>query len=73
MAGIFQHPCEGEAVCKLTNEKVPYFNAPIYLENITQVRCSSCAPTLCARLRHVLVAVVTALGLPTCNCRHADF
>ena len=21
-AGIFQHPCEGEAVCKLTNEKV---------------------------------------------------
>lgn len=37
-AGIFQHPCEGEAVCKLTNEKIPYFNAPIYLENITQVQ-----------------------------------
>lgn len=43
VAGVFQHPCEGEAVCKLTNEKVPYFNAPIYLENITQVRCSPCA------------------------------
>ena len=37
-AGVFQHPCEGEAVIKLTNEKIPYFNAPIYLENITQVR-----------------------------------
>ena len=23
-AGIFQHPCEGEVVCKLTNEKVVY-------------------------------------------------
>ena len=45
-AGIFQHPCEGEAVCKLTNEKIPYFNAPIYLENITQVRLwhVSCSP-----------------------------
>lgn len=21
-AGVFSHPCEGEAVCKLTNEKV---------------------------------------------------
>ncbi|KIZ00737.1 H/ACA ribonucleoprotein complex subunit 1 [Monoraphidium neglectum] len=36
-AGSFSHPCEGEAVCKLTNEKVPYFNAPIYLENKTQI------------------------------------
>ncbi len=34
---MFQHPCEGEAVLKLTNTKIPYFNAPIYLENITQV------------------------------------
>ncbi len=71
-AGQFAHACEGEAVCKLTNEKVrrgllaprappalcavggpaiarrrvrcwlamtqiPYFNAPIFLENKTQV------------------------------------
>jgi hypothetical protein len=35
--GEFVHPCEGEAVCKLTNEKVPYFNGPIFLENKTQV------------------------------------
>lgn len=36
-AGIFQHPCEGEAVCKLTNEMIPYFNAPIYLDNKSQI------------------------------------
>lgn len=34
---VFSHACEGEAVTKLTNEKIPYFNAPIYLENKTQV------------------------------------
>ncbi|GFY99865.1 H/ACA ribonucleoprotein complex, subunit Gar1/Naf1 protein [Actinidia rufa] len=27
----------GDAVTKLTNEKVPYFNAPIYLQNMTQI------------------------------------
>nr|CDM82973.1 unnamed protein product [Triticum aestivum] len=33
----FLHACEGDAVTKLTNEKVPYFNAPIYLQNKTQI------------------------------------
>mmetsp|Transcript_13210 Transcript_13210/g.23426 ORF Transcript_13210/g.23426 Transcript_13210/m.23426 type:complete len:202 (-) Transcript_13210:176-781(-) len=36
-AGYFTHACEGEAVIKLTTEKIPYFNAPIYLENKTQI------------------------------------
>eukprot|EP00963_Diacronema_lutheri_P006707 scaffold587_cov339-Pavlova_lutheri.AAC.31 len=36
-AGEFLHDCEGEALCKLTNAKVPYFNGPIYLQNKTQV------------------------------------
>lgn len=27
------HPSEGEMVCESTNPKIPYFNAPIYLEN----------------------------------------
>lgn len=32
--GSFTHPCEGDLVCKSLNAtKVPYFNAPIYLEN----------------------------------------
>ncbi|GAV51732.1 hypothetical protein ZYGR_0AF02030 [Zygosaccharomyces rouxii] len=35
--GQFVHPCEGDIVCKSINTKIPYFNAPIYLENKTQV------------------------------------
>ena len=37
--GLFLHPCEGEMVCaKSPNQsKVPYFNAPIFLENKTQI------------------------------------
>lgn len=35
--GSFVHPCEGDLVCKSTNEKVPYFNAPIFLENRAQI------------------------------------
>ncbi|KAI8827455.1 Gar1/Naf1 RNA binding region-domain-containing protein [Chytriomyces cf. hyalinus JEL632] len=35
--GSFLHACEGELVCKSINTKIPYFNAPIYLENKTQV------------------------------------
>ena len=35
--GEFMHPCEGDLVCKNTNEKIPYFNAPVYLENKSQV------------------------------------
>ncbi|CEG64447.1 Putative H/ACA ribonucleoprotein complex subunit 1 [Rhizopus microsporus] len=35
--GTFMHACEGEMVCKSINPKVPYFNAPIYLENKSQI------------------------------------
>lgn len=31
--GKFLHACEGEMVCESINPKIPYFNAPIYLEN----------------------------------------
>ncbi|CAI0433141.1 unnamed protein product [Linum tenue] len=33
----FLHACEGDAVTKLSNEKIPYFNAPIFLQNKTQI------------------------------------
>lgn len=34
----FMHACEGDAVTKaLTDKKVPFFNAPIYLQNKTQI------------------------------------
>ncbi|OJD26894.1 H/ACA ribonucleoprotein complex subunit 1 [Blastomyces percursus] len=35
--GSFVHACEGEMVCESINPKIPYFNAPIYLENKTPV------------------------------------
>ena len=31
------HPCEEDLVCKASIERVPYFNAPIYLENKSQI------------------------------------
>ncbi|KAI9012853.1 H/ACA ribonucleoprotein complex, subunit Gar1/Naf1 [Gaertneriomyces semiglobifer] len=37
--GAFLHPCEGELVCLRvpSQSKIPYFNAPIYLENKSQI------------------------------------
>ncbi|WZY75100.1 hypothetical protein YC2023_021484 [Brassica napus] len=33
----FVHASEGDAVTKLCQEKIPHFNAPIYLQNKTQI------------------------------------
>lgn len=35
--GHFEYPCEGDLVCKVQIDDVPYFNAPIYLENKEQI------------------------------------
>lgn len=35
--GSFMHASEGDMFCKSVNEKIPYFNAPVYLENKTQI------------------------------------
>ncbi|KAH3688485.1 hypothetical protein WICPIJ_000523 [Wickerhamomyces pijperi] len=35
--GSFLHSVEGDIFCRSINTKIPYFNAPIYLENKTQV------------------------------------
>lgn len=37
--GLFLHDCEGEMVCSRSSaqQKIPYFNAPIYLENKSQI------------------------------------
>lgn len=35
--GHFVHPCEDDLVLKCTNEKIPYFNAPLYFENKQQI------------------------------------
>lgn len=35
--GEVQHAVEGEMLCRSSNVKIPYFNAPIYLENKTPI------------------------------------
>lgn len=35
--GSVMHICEDDLVCKANNEKIPYFNAPVFLENKQQV------------------------------------
>jgi H/ACA ribonucleoprotein complex subunit 1 len=35
--GTFIHAVEGEMVCSSINPKIPYFNAPIYLQNKTSI------------------------------------
>ncbi|XP_072928713.1 LOW QUALITY PROTEIN: H/ACA ribonucleoprotein complex subunit 1-like [Hemitrygon akajei] len=37
--GHFMHPCEDDIICKCTSEenKVSYFNTPVYLENKEQI------------------------------------
>ncbi|KAK2154395.1 hypothetical protein LSH36_269g04023 [Paralvinella palmiformis] len=35
--GEYLMPCEDDLVCRSTNEKIPYFNAPIYLQNKQQI------------------------------------
>lgn len=37
VVGGFVSACEGEMVCKLNNPKVPFFNAPIYLQDKTMI------------------------------------
>ena len=39
--GSFMHACEGDMLYESTNTKIPYFNAPIYLENKVSVACFS--------------------------------
>eukprot|EP00040_Diaphanoeca_grandis_P038327 m.256285 g.256285 ORF g.256285 m.256285 type:complete len:200 (-) comp34228_c0_seq1:739-1338(-) len=35
--GTLKHTCEGDLIVASTNSKIPYFNAPVFLENKTQV------------------------------------
>lgn len=35
--GVFAHPCQEDIVCKITSEKIPYSNAPVYLANKEEI------------------------------------
>jgi hypothetical protein len=37
--GTFLHASEGDMLYESTNPKIPYFNAPIYLENKVSIAC----------------------------------
>ncbi|VDM17949.1 unnamed protein product [Hydatigera taeniaeformis] len=37
LVGEVSHTCQRDLVCKLLNEGVPFFNAPIYLENKQEI------------------------------------
>ena len=50
--GSYLHACEGEIVCESINTKIPYFNAPIYLQN--KVRTFSFIPELSEVLWRIL-------------------
>jgi H/ACA ribonucleoprotein complex subunit 1 len=43
--GTFVHDCEEQMVCVSTNTKIPYFNAPIYLENMASYSSGLCKAT----------------------------
>jgi hypothetical protein len=45
--GTFMHASEGDMLYESTNTKIPYFNAPIYLENKVSL------------LKNILTAVIT--------------
>ncbi len=40
--GKFVHDVENEILCESINTKIPYFNAPIYLENKVRIFGSWC-------------------------------
>jgi H/ACA ribonucleoprotein complex subunit 1 len=35
--GYFTHSCQDDLVCRCTIDDIPYFSAPIYLENKQQI------------------------------------
>eukprot|EP00892_Ulva_mutabilis_P006972 jgi/Ulvmu1/4647/UM002_0378.1 len=68
-AGEFQHECEGEAICKLTNEKIPYFNAPIFLENKSQV---GKVEEIFGKIQGVMFSVKMSEGIQATSYKSGD-
>ena len=50
--GTMSHTCQDDLVLKVTQSDVPYFNAPIYLENKQQVRNQELQNILFIKLRN---------------------
>lgn len=68
--GSFTHACEGDMVCKSLNpEKVPYFNAPIYLENKSQV---GKVDEILGPINDVLFTIKPAEGIVATSFKEGD-
>ncbi|KAH7395728.1 H/ACA ribonucleoprotein complex, subunit Gar1/Naf1, partial [Cadophora sp. MPI-SDFR-AT-0126] len=72
--GAFQHACEGEMVCESTNTKIPYFNAPIYLQNkltstMTQI---GRVEEILGPINHVYFSVKVSEGIQAASFKSGD-
>ncbi|KAG4443157.1 hypothetical protein IFR05_001389 [Cadophora sp. M221] len=67
--GEFQHACEGEMVCESTNTKIPYFNAPIYLQNKTQI---GRVEEILGPINHVYFSVKVSEGIQASSFKSGD-
>lgn len=67
--GAFLHECEGDIVCRSINEKIPYFNAPIYLENKTQI---GKVDEILGPLNEVFFTIKTSEGVKASSFKEGD-
>lgn len=67
--GTFLHSCEGEMIIKSTNEKVPYFNAGIFLENKTLL---GKVDEIFGATTDLMFTVKTADGVVASSFKHGD-
>ncbi|KAJ3343252.1 S-methyl-5-thioribose-1-phosphate isomerase [Gonapodya sp. JEL0774] len=67
--GTFMHACENQMVCRSTNVRIPYFNAPIYLENKTQI---GKVDEILGPLNEVYFSVSVNEGFPATSFKQGD-
>eukprot|EP00501_MAST-03F_sp_TOSAG23-6_P000183 GSMAST32.ASY1.ANO1.186.1 assembled CDS len=67
--GKFSHACEGELVFKSCNEKIPYFNSPIFLQGIQRVGTLS---EIFGKLKEVFFSVKPADGVVASSWKAGD-
>lgn len=61
--GHVMHPVEGEILCRCTNEKVPYFNAFVYLENKTPIgKVDEILGPITEQVRRICCIAARAMG-----------
>ncbi|KAK0101496.1 H/ACA snoRNP pseudouridylase subunit [Cadophora gregata] len=72
--GAFQHACEGEMVCESTNTKIPYFNAPIYLQNKLTATTTQIGRVeeILGPINHVYFSVKVSEGIQASSFKSGD-